>query len=964
MAEHGEASLHTRAGAAATHPSMLERRRRPDPSTVTDAAALPRLHERADLLSELRQVVDGSWAHPIRPIVIDGPPGSGKTALFNACLAMADEHGQRVARARCDPSDQATELGVVRQLLESLTRVHQLDQRLTPGPADSDDWMIEICDALTQHLDAAHPSLLLVVDDAHLADSASLAFLHFLARRSDSSAVRMMLTTRTRRAGMSISGSDRLLADPEMRRFTLRPLGPSSIATMLSDRLAVDLDPGVVAAAHHMTGGNTFLIACMARAIDELDIPHEQLTAADIAGLISPAVAQSVFASLATAPAGAVALLEATAVLGHDADLRVAAALAGIDGDEAGRYADLLADLAILRPGRPLGYLHPFVRRSVYAELQPAKRAKAHAIAGQLLSALGRDVTETAAHLVEADATGDDWTASILIDAAHCHLAAGDVDRAAAMLQRADREAPTKLLHADVARLRAELEGRRGDPSAIEHLERAARLGLDRIRWTETVLDLLDQRWDRPMVRTLLAMIESVPDDQLTEQPDLRVRLRLARSVLDPHRAPPPRAEDALADTGPADSRARQLTAIRHATQMAVLHPDHSFRTMADELQARLTGDVIDGGGPVHTAVIAGALGVLVRAGLHAPADPLLQRARATALAERRFIDAAVYALALSESLALQGQFDAAERALDGLPADLGPLDACVRVKRAWIEALHRPEPDQPDGAIDHPTAEEFAALGNEYAMFYSFAIAELQLLRRDWEGALRSFDELGAASARLGISNPSFAPWRAGRCEALAALGRADETTVMAAENLQLARQFGAPVTVGWALVCSSFSTPAHQRVIALDEAVQLLRHSGAVILHIRALIALGLAHHHAGSAISARRELRRAGDLTSQIGVSSLIADVSRGLLATGARPRRLRTTGADSLTPAEHRVAVLAAGGATNAAIARELFVHVKTVESHLAKAYRKLGIALRGDLRSVLEHRGVTFDEQVG
>ena len=62
-------------------------------------------------------------------------------------------------------------------------------------------------------------------------------------------------------------------------------------------------------------------------------------------------------------------------------------------------------------------------------------------------------------------------------------------------------------------------------------------------------------------------------------------------------------------------------------------------------------------------------------------------------------------------------------------------------------------------------------------------------------------------------------------------------------------------------------------------------------------------------------------------------------------GGRPRRERRHGLDALTPGELRVARLAAEGRTNRQIAHALYVTVKTVETHLAHVYAKLGISRR-------------------
>jgi DNA-binding NarL/FixJ family response regulator len=77
-------------------------------------------------------------------------------------------------------------------------------------------------------------------------------------------------------------------------------------------------------------------------------------------------------------------------------------------------------------------------------------------------------------------------------------------------------------------------------------------------------------------------------------------------------------------------------------------------------------------------------------------------------------------------------------------------------------------------------------------------------------------------------------------------------------------------------------------------------------------------------------------------------LAAAARQELRALGLRPRRPAVTGPGALTPTERRVAELAASGLTNRQAAEALFVTVKTVETHLARVYQKLGIATRGEL----------------
>ena len=64
---------------------------------------------------------------------------------------------------------------------------------------------------------------------------------------------------------------------------------------------------------------------------------------------------------------------------------------------------------------------------------------------------------------------------------------------------------------------------------------------------------------------------------------------------------------------------------------------------------------------------------------------------------------------------------------------------------------------------------------------------------------------------------------------------------------------------------------------------------------------------------------------------------------LTVSGARPRRELLDGPEALTPSERRVAELAASGMQNREIAQALFVTTKTVGTHLAHIYQKLGLS---------------------
>jgi DNA-binding CsgD family transcriptional regulator len=79
---------------------------------------------------------------------------------------------------------------------------------------------------------------------------------------------------------------------------------------------------------------------------------------------------------------------------------------------------------------------------------------------------------------------------------------------------------------------------------------------------------------------------------------------------------------------------------------------------------------------------------------------------------------------------------------------------------------------------------------------------------------------------------------------------------------------------------------------------------------------------------------------------------ARLDHELKAAGARPRRSALSGVDSLTPAEHRVATLAAQGHSNREIAQQLYVTRRTVETHLTHVFQKRDVATRVELDDAL------------
>jgi DNA-binding CsgD family transcriptional regulator len=159
---------------------------------------------------------------------------------------------------------------------------------------------------------------------------------------------------------------------------------------------------------------------------------------------------------------------------------------------------------------------------------------------------------------------------------------------------------------------------------------------------------------------------------------------------------------------------------------------------------------------------------------------------------------------------------------------------------------------------------------------------------------------------------------------------------------------RFGTPTARAAALRAAAASSVGTARIDLLEQAVEALRHSPRRAALAEGLAALGRAQRHAGRREAARRALREALDLSQRLGLTEVAAHARDELRVAGARPRRDLLSGPDSLTPAEVRVAEVAARGLSTRDIAASLFLSPKTVEMHLGRVYRKLGIGSRREL----------------
>ncbi|MFD6827004.1 LuxR C-terminal-related transcriptional regulator, partial [Streptomyces sp. NPDC060085] len=234
--------------------------------------------------------------------------------------------------------------------------------------------------------------------------------------------------------------------------------------------------------------------------------------------------------------------------------------------------------------------------------------------------------------------------------------------------------------------------------------------------------------------------------------------------------------------------------------------------------------------------------------------------------------------------------------------------------------------------------------------------LSRLQRERGNPQGALNAAFHARQLCQAYDIHNTAFIGWRTEAAMALHALDRNTEARQIAAEDLTLARRWGAPRALGRALRISGILAEAEQQKISLlEQAVSTLENSPARLEHAKALADYGITLRQSGHRTEARTPLRQALELAEQCGAHPLAETARTELTAAGGRTRRTALTGPNALTPSEHRIATLAATGATNRQIAQQLYVTPKTVEVHLSATYRKLGITSRTQLAPALKNR---------
>ncbi len=888
----------------------------------------------------IAELIDSARRGTSAALVLRGEAGVGKTALARFAIDAAD--GLTVVRATGIESEAELEFSglfeVCRPLLghlEELPGPQAEALRVALGLAEGavpDRFGVGAATLSLLATAAEEQPLLVVVDDAQWLDRASRDALLFAARRLMADPVAFLVTMR-----------DEPPLDHGLREHRLSGLDAEASRALVESVVGEAVAPAVLEALHVETGGNPLAL---------VEVP-DRLTGGQLRGSepldgplpVTEGIGRAFSRRLERLPERT---LRALGVLAASGDDRLAPSLQALEHLEL-TAADLLpaedADLVHLESER-FSFRPPLLRAAAYHAVGAAARREAHRAHADVLTA-EPDRERRAWHLASAAVGPDEAVASALADAADAARARGGPGAAAEALERSARLTP--------------------DPSL-----RDARLGA-----------AAHAAWEAGDAQHAAALV----DEALATETDPAARARLAGLAgriefqsgdLTKAHALQLDAADALVALGDRTNAVTQLGVAalvlhnlarvddavalgRHALEVAEGEPEpvrmravyHIGRALqlagrTDEAEPLLESVVEHLLSPEEPSRLALQRAAIALAVLGRPREALPLARRTLEIAQATGPMQVVYALSLVAQIELyvgdwaRGTASATEGLV--LCKDMGQENVAatfasflVRVAgaRGDAAALRRWEP------VARAAVE---ASGNRFERLQlDHAIGLLALGEDRLDEAADRLAAVVDEAAGLGVLDRDLGA-EPDLVEALVRSDRRKEAEAVLAHWIER----GAPAARAWA-------PPLVERcrglvggdVAFLVRAVEDATSFGDPYALARTRLLLGEVLRRDGRRAEARRELTAAVEAFERLDADAWAERGRRELRASGATLRRGAEEG-DELTPQELQVAQQVAEGKANKEVAAALFLSPKTVEFHLSRIYRKLGIGSRAEL----------------
>jgi len=921
---------------------------------------MPRpLYERAVEISVIDEAVASLEQGRGSCLLLEGRAGRGKSTLVEYAIERGRERGAGTWLVRARHLSSAAPFEVLRRLLgpavEEAGGVDALEGAarfaiplFTPG-ADLSQGVGYGCQWLIAWLAERSP-LVLAIDDAHWADGASLQVLLDVQADISVQPVAMLVASRPVENPEVQRVLAAIAAAPDSHVLSPATLSREAVAAIVTEKLGQPASTAFIDECLKVSRGNAFYLHELLRPYQTDSQPNRQSFIRN--GTLS--LRRTVAWRLGELGDEATLLARAAAVLGDGCSLHLAAELAGLDEATAVNQASRLEVASILQKGDPTEFLHPLLRAAVEADLPDVVKGELHARAARLLLFSGEPPESVALHLVNSPGSGDAEVAAFLAEEGEAALDAGSIVLATQLLRRALAEpapvdqrprilvalgrAEHALGHLDAARQHLEAAMEADDrPMALTAAAELWEVLLDAGQFDD--LGRLHRRVVElePMGRTLADVrlqAQVFADVVMAIEPDLELPHELTQI-----------AADEMSVERDIDRYLLVIVAIYErtmqggTTQRLVENLRRSVGAM-DGIQDGMLS-VWDARVAIETATFLADEELAEADAIIEDAAPSISRLRGSVpvlqleLEHRRVMSAMA-----------KGDFDDALAAIALMEqrtarSEMSRFIAGYRFVRGWI-ALERGDYAVAGDLLVERTGENslYPALG---AMLTGEPERALEML-----AAQHLSVEVDAPVTAFEVElEPHLIASHAHDL-----VGDRENAQREALREVAIRRKYGPRYRLAQALRRQASFEPARRAVEVLAEALDLAESTPRRPVTVRVLASYGAALRRVDRITEAREALYRAVDMAGEMGMERLRDRARHELVLAGGRPRRTRVTGPQSLTAAQQQVARLAAAGRSNRQIAEELFVTIKTVETHLAAVYRKLGIATRDALADLL------------
>jgi ATP/maltotriose-dependent transcriptional regulator MalT len=964
---------------------------------------------RADELGSLEALLDELDRGAPGAIEVAGEPGIGKTRLLKELAARAQARGHLVLSGSASELERDLVFSVFIDAMDEYVaglepnRLATLDDQVQAELAH----VFPSLGALAGHREvalqherhrshravrellerlAAPTPLVLVLDDVHWTDSASVELLGALLRRPPATAVLIALAVRPRQTPERLSAAlERAHREGVLTRIDLGALSLAEARVLLGE----SVDATKTAALYEQSGGNPFYLQELARTL-ELAPAASAAAELSLAIGVPSGVAAALTEELGLLSDTARLVLQGAAVAGDPFEPELAGAAAGTSEASTIDALDELLQLDLVRETdvpRRFRFRHPLVRRAVYETTRGGWRLGAHERCAEALAARGATAAARAHHVERSAREGDLAAVAVLREA-------GD---------GAARLAPSSAARWFGAALRLLPETAPSEERVALLLARAGSLAATG-RFVESHADLLDcikivqrgaEDW-RVRVTTACAAVERLLGLQqeahrhLTtalaelggaasvEAVELMIELTVDGFHASDFDAMRSWAGRAVAAATPLGERALLAAALALRAWAGAVGGDvEQAQTHCDEA-TELVGELSD----EEVARRLDALAHLASADLFLDRFPACTRHARRALeicrATGQGQQSPLVVVMLGTSLWIQGRTLEAGELFDGA-VEAARLAGNVQ-SLAW-NLLNRSFAAIAAGDLDVAlaTGEEGFELeeGMERGERSAVGAAVLASALLETEQADRSVELLltrtGGEELRL-----IGGGWRARFLElltrALLATGRQADAERAAAAAQACAEAVALPSVAAMAsLAAAALALDAGEPTAAAERALAAaaaLESVAALWDAARARQLAGRAFARAGDRDRAALELERAAAAFDAFGSLRYRNQAERELRKLGrhihrrTRPGKTDTAGIESLTERELQVARLVADGKTNAQIAAELFLSQKTVETHLRNIFNKIDVTTRVALARAVERADRTAGARPG